>query len=126
MKKIIKITAMLVSVTLAAANVSAQSKMTEQQKQEVKAKSEALKQKLNLTDEQSKSVDAINSTWFKGIADIRNSGESKLAKHQKLKSLNEQRNRQMKNVLTKEQFKIFKQDQKEMREELKQRRANRE
>lgn len=125
MKKVIKIVA-LVSVTLAATHASAQSRMSEQQKQEVKAKYQALKQKLNLTDEQSMKMDSINSAWFKGIADIRASGGSRLAKHQKLTSLNEQRNKQMKGILTKEQFKLFKQEQKEMKGELKQRRANRE
>lgn len=125
MKKVIKIVA-LVSVTLAATHASAQSRMSEQQKQEVKAKYQALKQKLNLTDEQSMKMDSINSAWFKGIADIRASGGSRLAKHQKLTSLNEQRNKQMKGILTKEQFKLFKQEQKEMKDELKQRRANRE
>lgn len=126
MKKVIKIVTMLVLVTLAATHASAQSRMTAQQKQEMKAKYQELKQKLNLTDEQSVKVDSVNSTWFKGIADLRASGGSRLAKHQKLKSLNEQRNKQMKDILTKEQFKLFKQEQKEMKDEFKQRRANRE
>jgi hypothetical protein len=126
MKKVIKITAMLVLVTLAATHASAQGKMTEQQKQDAKARYEALKQKLNVTDEQSKSMDGINSTWLKGVADIRQSGESKIARHQKLKALNHERDKQMKGVLTKEQYKTYKQEQKEMKEAFKQRRANRE
>jgi hypothetical protein len=125
MKRITKITAMLVLVILAA-NTSAQSRMTEEQKAEAKAKYQELKQKLNLTEDQSKKVDAINTTWFEGIADLKKSTEPKMAKRNKFKSLNNTRNKQMKDVLTKEQFKIYKENQKEMKEEFKQRRANRE
>jgi hypothetical protein len=125
MKRIIKITAMLVLVILAA-NASAQSRMTEDRKAEVKAKYQEQKQKLNLNEDQSKKVDAINTTWFEGITDLKKSTESKLAKRNKFKSLNSTRDKQMKDVLTKDQFKIYKQNQKEMKEEFKQRRANRE
>ncbi|SEO78203.1 hypothetical protein [Niastella yeongjuensis] len=125
MKRIIKITAMLVLVILAT-NVSAQSKMSEEQKTEAKAKYQELKQKLNLSEDQSKKVDAINTTWFEGVTELKKSNEPKMVKRNKLKSLNDTRNRQMKDVLTKEQFKIYKEQQKEMKEEFKQRRANRE
>ncbi len=125
MKRIINITAMLVLVILAT-NVSAQSRMTEDQKAEAKAKYQELKQKLNLTEDQSKKVDAINTTWFEGIAELKKSNQPKLAKRSKLKTLNNTRNKQMKDVLTKEQFKVYKEQQKEMKEEFKQRRANRE
>jgi hypothetical protein len=120
MKRIIKITAMLVLVILAA-NASAQSRMTE-----AKAKYQEQKQKLNLNEDQSKKVDAINTTWFEGITALKKSTESKMAKRNKFKSLNSTRDKQMKDVLTKEQFKLYKEDQKEMKEEFKQRRANRE
>ncbi|MBO9205337.1 MULTISPECIES: hypothetical protein [Niastella] len=125
MKRIIKITAML-SLVILATHVSAQSKMTEEQKAEAKARYQELKQKLNLTEDQSKKVDAINASWFEGLAEIKNSNEPKMAKRKKLKSLNEMKNRQMKDVLTKEQFKTYQEQQKEMKEEFKQRRANRE
>jgi hypothetical protein len=125
MKRIIKITALLVLV-IGATQVSAQSRMTEAQKAEAKAKYQELKQKLNLTEDQSKKVDAINTTWFEGIADLKQSNEPKLAKRSKFKSLNNTRNKQMKDVLTKEQFKVYRAQQKEMKEEFKQRRANRE
>jgi Spy/CpxP family protein refolding chaperone len=125
MKRIIKFTAMLVLVILAT-HASAQGRMTEEQKAEAKAKYQELKQKLNLTEDQSKKVDAINTTWFEGIADLKKSTEPKLAKRNKFRSLNKTRDQQMKNVLTKEQFKIYKANQKEMKEEFKQRRANRE
>jgi hypothetical protein len=126
MNRMIKITMLLVLVTMATFSAVAQSKMTEEQKQEAKAKYQADKEKLNLTEDQSKKVDAINTTWFEGITELKNSGASKMAKYKKLKSLNGERDKKMKEVLTKEQFKIYKEQQAERKDEFKQRRANRE
>lgn len=126
MKKIIYIAVMLVLVMLAANQASAQSKMTEEQKKEAKAKYQAYKEKLNLDEEQSKQVDVINTTWFEGIAELRNSNASKMTKYRKFKLLNADRDKKMKAVLTKDQFRIYKQQQQEMKDEFKERRANRE
>jgi hypothetical protein len=126
MKRIIKLTAVLVLITLTAANASAQSKMTEEQKIKAKATYQAYKEKLNLTEDQSKKVDVINTTWFEGISELKKSDASKMSKYKKFKSLNAERDKKMKEVLTKDQFKIYKQQQAEMKEEFKQRRANRE
>jgi hypothetical protein len=111
---------------MAAANTVAQSKLTEEQKKEARAKYQAHKEKLNLTEDQSKQVDAINAPWFEGIAQLKKSDASKMSKYKKFKSLNAERDKKMKEVLTKDQFKIYKEQQAEMKEEFKQRRANRE
>jgi len=126
MNKTINITTMLVLVMLVAANAAAQSKMTEEQKKEASARYQAYKEKLNLTEDQSKKVDAINTSWFEGIAEIKKSADPKMARYKKFKSLNAERDKKMKEVLTKEQFKIYKQQKQEMKDEFKQRRANRE
>jgi hypothetical protein len=126
MKKFIHITVMLVLATLTANQAWAQSKMTEEQKKEAKAKYQAYKEKLNLNEEQSKQVDVINSAWFEGIAELKGSNASKMAKYRKFKTLNSERDKKMKAVLTKDQFRIYKQQQQEMKDEFKERRANRE
>jgi len=126
MKTILNITLMLVLVMLVAANASAQSKMSEEQLKEVKARYQANKEKLNLNADQSKKVDAINATWFEGVAELKRSGGSKMERYKKFKALNQDRDSKMKEVLTKEQFKIYKQQKQEMKEEFRQRRANRE
>jgi Spy/CpxP family protein refolding chaperone len=117
--KIMKTILLMLLVTLAAGQVSAQSKMTEEQKKEAKARYEAYKQKLNLTEDQSKKVDAINTTYFEGLGQLKNSGASKLSKYKKYKALRNEKDKQMKEVLTKEQFKIYKDHQAEMKEEFK-------
>jgi Spy/CpxP family protein refolding chaperone len=126
MKRITNIIVLLLLVTITATNASAQSKMTDEQKKEAKARYQEYKEKLNLTDDQSKKVDAINTTWFEGISALKNAEDTKMAKYKKLKSLNADRDKQMKEVLTKDQFKIYKQQQEERKEAFKQRRANRE
>jgi hypothetical protein len=126
MKRLFKITALLIFVTGATANAFAQSKMTEEQKKEVLAKYQVHKEQLHLTPDQSKKVDAINAPWFEGIAELKKSDASKIAKYKKFKALNTERDKKMKEVLTKEQYKIYKQQQAEMKDEFKQRRANRE
>lgn len=126
MKKIINITALLILLTLVANQALAQSKMTDEQKKEAKAKYQAYKEKLNLNEEQSKQVDAINSDWVEGLAGIKSSNAGKMAKYKKYKSLKADRDKRMKDVLTKDQYKIYQQQQQEMKDEFQERRANRE
>ena len=113
-----KLTLFMVLATILSIQASAQSKMTEEQK----SKYEAYKQKLNLTEEQSKKVDAINTTYFEGLGELKNSNASKLSKYKKFKSLNNEKDKQMKGVLTKEQFKMYKEYQAQMKEEFKDKR----
>jgi len=126
MKTIIRIGVSLVLTIILSAGVYAQNKMTDEQKKEAKARYEQYKQKLNLNDDQSKKVDAINTTYFEGIAELKKSDASKLSKYRKFKTLSADRDKKMKVVLTKEQYKIYKEQQEERKEEFKQRRANRE
>jgi hypothetical protein len=126
MKKFIHFFMSLTLAILLSATVLAQSKLTDEQKNEAKAKYEEYKQKLNLNDTQSKKVDAINTTYFEGIAELKSSNASKLSKYKKFKSLSSERDKQMKDVLTKDQYKMYKEQQHERKDEFKQRRANRE
>jgi hypothetical protein len=96
MKNRINRALMLLFVLLVAMNSSAQSKMTEEQRQEAKDKYQAYKKELNLSEDQSKKVDAINTTWFEGIAELKKSDASKMARYKKLKSLNAERDKKMK------------------------------
>jgi hypothetical protein len=102
-----------------------QSKLTEEQKKEFKAKQEAYKAKLNLTEEQATQMEAINMTYFEGLSALKQSSGSKMSKYKKFKSLNKERDAKAKKILTDEQYKIYKQQQQEMKEELKEKRSNR-
>jgi hypothetical protein len=103
--------------------VVAQSKLTEEQKKELHAKFENYKSRLNLTEVQQEKVKAINATYFEGLAGIKESGGSKLSKLKAFRKLSDKKDVQMKGVLDKNQYDIYKKMQKEMKEELKSKRA---
>jgi len=126
MKKIINIAVLMVVFALAANKTMAQAKITDENIKDAKAKYQANKEKLNLTPEQSQKVDAINAAWFEGITELKSSNASKMTKYRKYKSLKSTRDQKMKETLTKDQYKTFQQQQKEMKDEFKERRANRE
>ena|ERR1700754_2224478 len=73
---------------------------------------------LNLSAEQSKKVEAINTEFKEGLRSLQSSGASKLQKYKKFKSLRSNKNRQMKDVLTKEQYKIYQANQAKKKEEF--------
>ncbi len=109
----------------AAATGFSQSKLTEEQKKEFKEKQEAYKAKLNLTEDQATKMEAINMTYLEGLQALKGSSGSKLSKYKKFKSLNNERDAQAKKILTEDQYKIFKQQQKEMKEDFKEQRSKR-
>ncbi len=118
--------ALLVMVALMtiAQSVWAQSHMTEEQKAEAKARYMAYKEKLNLSDEQAVKVDEINKAYFAKLAELKNSDEGKRAKYRKLKDLQSDKDKKMKEVLNEDQYKQYKEFQAEMEKEIKERMKN--
>lgn len=103
-------------------HVNAQSKLTEEQKKELMAKFEEYKAKLNLSETQQEKVKAINTTYFEGLASLKESGGSKLSKLKTLRKMTDEKDKQMKTVLDAGQYETYKKMQKEMREEFKKKR----
>jgi hypothetical protein len=103
-------------------SLQAQSRMTEEQKAEAKAKYEAYREKLALTDEQSIKVEAINTTFFEGIAGLRTSNETRVSKFKQYRKLQSDKDRQMKDVLDERQFRLYKEFQAEIKEDFKENR----
>ena len=104
-------------------HLAAQQRLTEEEKQEAIERYMAFQEELNLTDEQKPLVEEINQTYFRGISQMRNSEASRLEKYRTFKDLSATRDRQMKQVLDKEQYKLFKQFQEETRANIRERRA---
>ena len=100
----------------------AQSKLSEEQKEELLEKYESYRTELNLSEAQQEKVKEINSTYFEGLASLQASGGSKLSKLKTFRTLSDRRDKEMGQVLDKEQYKRYKEMQKEMRSELKSRR----
>ncbi len=118
-----KMLVLLMLLLVAAATGFSQSTLTDEQKKEFKEKQEAYKAKLNLTEDQATKMEAINMAYLEGLQALKASSGSKLSKYKKFKSLSNERDTQAKKVLTEEQYKLFKQQQKEMKEELKEQRS---
>lgn len=99
-----------------------QSPLSEEQKQELKARSDSFRVKLNLTDEQSQKMDEINREYYEGLAGLRNSSGSKLQKYKKLKKLNAKRDTQVKSILDAGQYELYKKEVAEMKKTIKEKR----
>lgn len=122
MKSLLKIALLLIAI-YSTGVASAQSKLTEEQKKELQAKYESYKAQLNLTPEQEEKVKTINTTYFEGLAGIKESGGSKMSKLKTYRKLSDTRDKQMKEVLDKNQYETYKKMQKEMKEEMKNKRS---
>lgn len=97
-------------------------KMTEEQKKEMLARFETYKKELNLTEGQALEVQKINSEYFEAMADLKESDATRMEKFRKFRESKMTRDSKMKKVLNKEQYKMYKDFQAEMREELKENR----
>lgn len=114
--------AFILMAVIFSTQANAQSKLTEEQKEELKAKFEAYKAKLNLSETQQEKVKAINTTYFEGLASLKESGGSKLSKLKAYRKMTDEKDKQMKTVLDAGQYETYKKMQKEMREEFKKKR----
>lgn len=104
--------------------LKAQSRLTEEQKEALKERFQEYKSKLNLSADQAQKVRAIDSSYLLGLANVKKSSSGKLAKLKQFKSLNSEKDRQMKAVLNDEQFSQYEKFKEEMRQELKENRRN--
>jgi hypothetical protein len=96
----------------------AQDKSSEER---AKMLTENMKKNLSLADDQYEKVYTINLVFVTKALQIRNSGGGRLGKARKLKSADGDRDKMLKGVLTEEQYKKFKAQKAENREEMKKR-----
>ncbi len=92
------------------------------QKQEALEKYQANRAKLNLTEEQEQKVNTIDSAYLVSLEALRKESGSKLSKLRKFKDMTATKDKQMKAVLDKEQYKTYTAQQKEMKEAVKNKR----
>jgi hypothetical protein len=115
----------LMAALFAVQGARAQAKLTQEQKSDLMVRFKTYKEKLNLDDGQAVKVRAIDSTYLTGLAALKQSDARRLAKFQQFKQISAARDKQMKDVLSKDQFKEYAKFKDEMRGELKElRQAN--
>lgn len=124
MKKTLLAILLISAIGLAARAQSPGSKLSEEQKKELKAKMDAYRVQLNLSEEQETKVEAVNAEYIEELSKLKESNASRMKKYKSLKQANQNRDRKMKEILTADQYKIYKAQQQEMKEELKAHRSN--
>lgn len=122
MKKTLAGIIFIISLSTAASAQEKRLNLSEEQKKELKEKNEAYKNELNLSSDQQQRFEEANLQFARALAKLKEDG-SKLGKYRKFKAATEERNKKMKELLSPEQYKIFLDHQKELKEELRSRRA---
>lgn len=84
-----------------------------------------LKSKLQLNEDQTTKISAINLKYAKEMDPVLKGSGGKLAKLKQAKKINGQKEGEYKQVLTKEQFATYEQVKNDMKEEMKQRMKDR-
>lgn len=85
---------------------------------------EKMKTQINFSDDKFDKVNAINIVFFEKTDALKSSGENKMNKMKSLKKLDEERDEQLKNVLSEEEFKAFKESKSENRKAFKEKFKN--
>ncbi|WP_308992454.1 hypothetical protein QLS71_000325 [Mariniflexile litorale] len=75
-------------------------------------------EKLNLTEDQEPQFAEITQRYRTQMQALKNSSKSKLGKYKEFKSIQNAKDSEMKNLLSKDQFKTYKEIQEEMKEKI--------
>lgn len=105
-------------------NVQAQDrpKLTDEQRQEMKAQFEESKKRLALTPEQEKSFKEIHQKYAPEMKSVRKSESDKSDKRQKMKDLRERKDADIKAILSEQQYKTYLEMQKERHQKMRDKR----
>lgn len=118
--------AILITHTLLG-NVSAQTNRADSfkaDKEEMQAMMIAYKEKLTLSSEQERKMEAINKQYIADLNAIKSSNATKLNKLKKLRAANERKDQQMKKILNSQQYAIYKAEQEKIKQKIKENRNN--
>lgn len=94
----------------------------ENQEQEINKNLDEFAQLLSLTEEQKPQFKAISKKYLAKMMKVRDSDQGKIGKYKKVKSIRKKRNAEMKELLSEEQFKLYKEKQKELQKKMKENR----
>ena len=96
--------------------------LTEEQKEEVKKSLEEYAAVLHLSEEQKPKFEEITMKYAKQMNVVKDSGGSLMSKYQKVKSIRNNKDAEMKRLLSKDQYKAYLKKQEEMQKKMKKRR----
>lgn len=116
-------TILLILTLSQSAFVFSQFDFTPEEKAEIRARFQAYRTNLNLTEEQQPIVDSIVRAYFAGLVEIRGSSDPNFVKLDNFKKLSDQRDQDMKEVLRPDQYAVFEEFKKEVRDEIREKRS---
>ena len=106
------------SITLSF-EISAQERTPKTPEERATALTEWMKTNLQLTPDQEGSIQAINLKYANQNEELRNSGKSRMQKLNTLKSNDKAKDKELKAILTEDQFKTYESRKEEVREKFK-------
>ncbi len=99
--------------------------LTEQQQTQFKEQLEQYYEKLDLSEEQKPKFEDITKKYVLQMKALKTSTKGRFAKYREYKSIVGSKNKEMKTLLSAEQYKVYKNTQKEIQKKMKERRENR-
>lgn len=126
MKELRILTFFLAIAFLGANSSFAQSKaaqLTDEQKEELAQNMEKYFDALNLSAEQKSDFESITKKYAKQMLAVRDGSGGKYRKYKKIKSMQKDKNSEMKKLLSKEQYQTYLKVQEEMQKKMKEKRA---
>jgi len=126
--KVLKILSLFFALCFISTNTTfAQSRaasLTEEQKEEIKKNLEAYAVALDLSEEQKPKFEEITKKYAKQMKAVKENSGRRMSKFKKVKSIRKNKDAEMKTLLSKDQYKVYLEKQKEMKKNMKERRKN--
>lgn len=126
--KSLKILSLFFALFLIGTNTTfAQSKaanLTEEQKEEITKNLEEYATAINLTEEQKPKFEEITTKYAKQMKAVKDGGGRRMSKYKKVKSIRKNKDAEMKNLLSKDQYKVYLEKQEEMQKKMRERRKS--
>ncbi len=125
--KFLKLSSFFLLLFVLSTNISfAQSEevdLSEEQKEAVAQNLEEFFAVLDLSEEQQPEFEAITKKYAAQMQEVKDGGGSKMQKLKKVKSIRKEKDAEMEELLTEEQFEVYLEKQKEMQDKMKENRS---
>ncbi len=123
--KLLKNSIVVVLLLISTIAFAQERKLTEEQQTQLKEQLEQYYEKLDLSEEQKPIFEDITKKYVLQMKALKTSTKGRFAKYREYKSIVGSKNKEMKTLLSAEQYKVYKNTQKEIQKKMKERRENR-
>ena len=96
--------------------------LTEEQTEKIKKNLEEYATALHLSEEQKPKFEEITKKYAKQMIAVKDGGGRRMSKYKKVKSIRKNKDAEMKRLLSKDQYKVYLEKQKEMQKKMKEKR----